>query len=130
MKHVVVGALSAALIFVSVSASAQQSGLTRTTLQHHDLSIPGREVVQVRVDFAPHAVAPPHTHPGEEIVYVLDGSIEYRVASEPPTTLHRGEVLFVPSGAIHSAANVGDVPASELATYIVEKGRPLVTPAS
>ena len=51
---------------------------TRTDLQRHDLSIPGRETVQVRVDFDPGATAPKHTHPGEEIVYVLEGTLEYR----------------------------------------------------
>ena len=129
MTRLAIAVLSAALLILAASANAQQSGLTRTDLQRHDLSIPGHEVVQVRVDFSPHAAAPPHSHPGEEIVYVLDGALEYRIGSEAPTTLHRGDVLFVPAGVVHSAANVGDGPASELATYIVEKGRPLVTPA-
>jgi quercetin dioxygenase-like cupin family protein len=108
---------------------AQQSGTKRTELQRHDLSAPGREVVQVRVDLAPGVVAPRHSHPGEEIIYVIEGSLEYQVDGRPPVTLKAGEVLFVPAGTIHAAKNVGGGNGAELATYIVEKGKPLVVPA-
>ena len=107
-------------------AQAQAPGIKRTDLQRHDLSVPGREVVQVRVDFAPGVVAPAHIHPGEEIVYVLEGSLEYQFEGKPPVTLKAGEVLFIPAGTIHAAKNVGSGNAAELATYIVEKGKPLV----
>jgi quercetin dioxygenase-like cupin family protein len=79
------------------------------------------------VDFAPGAVAARHRHPGEEIVYVLKGAIEYRVEGQAPVTLRAGGVLFIPSGVVHAATNVGNDEASELATYIVAKGEPLVT---
>jgi quercetin dioxygenase-like cupin family protein len=107
---------------------AQQPGIKRTDLQRHDLSVPGREVVQVRVDFAPGVVAPRHRHPGEEIVYAIEGTLEYQVEGQPPVTLHAGEVLFIPEGAIHAVKNVGSGNAAELATYVVEKGKPLVVP--
>ena len=110
-------------------AQAQQPGLTRTDLQRHDLSVPGREVVQVRVDFAPGVVAPRHSHPGEEIVYAIEGLLEYQVEGKPPVTLKAGEVLFIPAGAIHAVKNNGKENAAELATYIVEKGKPLLVPA-
>lgn len=110
-------------------ARAQQQGITRVDLQRHDLSTPGREVIQVRVDFAPGAVAGRHTHPGEEIIYVLEGSLEYQVEGNSTVTLKAGEVLFIPAGTVHSARNVGTMKASELATYVVEKGKPLVVPA-
>ena len=110
-------------------AQAQQPGITRTDLQQHDLSVRGREVVQVRVDFAPGATAARHSHPGEEIVYALEGALEYRLDGKPPVTLKPGEVLFIPAGAIHAVANVGAGGAAELATYVVEKGKPLVVPA-
>ena len=89
-------------------------------------SVPGREVIQVRVDFAPGVAFPPHSHPGEEIAYVIEGLLEYRLEGRPPVTLKAGEVLFIPAGTIHSAKNVGSGNAAELATYIVEKGKPLV----
>jgi quercetin dioxygenase-like cupin family protein len=107
-------------------AQAQQPGVKRTDLQRHDLGVPGREVVQVRVDIAPGVLAPNHSHPGEEIVYVIEGLLEYQLEGKPPVTLKAGEVLFIPAGTIHAAKNVGSVNAAELATYIVEKGKPLV----
>jgi quercetin dioxygenase-like cupin family protein len=111
------------------AARAQQPGLKRTDLQRHDLSIAGREVVQVRVDIAPGVAAPRHSHPGEEIVYAIEGSLEYQLEGQPPVTLHAGEVLFIPAGTIHAVKNVGSGNGAELATYVVEKGKPLVVPA-
>ena len=108
-------------------AQAQQPGTKRTDLQRHDLSAPGREVVQVRVDFDPGYVSPRHTHPGEEIIYVLEGSLEYEVEGKPPVRVEAGDVLFIPAGTIHAAKNVGSGNGAELATYVVEKGKPLIT---
>jgi quercetin dioxygenase-like cupin family protein len=108
-------------------ARAQQAGIERTDLQRHDLSARGREAVQVRVDFEPGAAFGRHTHPGEEIIYVLEGALEYQLEGKPPMTLKAGDVLFIPAGTIHAAKNVGSVTASELATYVVEKDKPLVT---
>ena len=81
---------------------------------------------QARVEFAPGASFPRHTHPGEEIIYVLTGTLEYEVAGKP-VTLKGGDVLFVPAGTVHAARNVGTTPAAELATYVLEKGKPLTT---
>jgi quercetin dioxygenase-like cupin family protein len=108
-------------------AQAQQGGIKRTDLQRHDLSAPGREAIQVRVDFDPGVAFPNHTHPGEEIIYVIEGSLEYQVEGKPPVTLKAGDVLFIAAGTVHSAKNVGSGNGAELATYIVEKGQPLLT---
>jgi quercetin dioxygenase-like cupin family protein len=105
---------------------AQPKGVYRTDLQRHDLSSPGREVVQARVDIDPGVLAPKHSHPGEEIVYVLDGVLEYQLEGQAPVRLKAGDVLFIPAGVVHSARNVGKGKGSELATYTVEKGKPLV----
>ena len=102
-------------------AQAQQPEIKRTDLQRHDLSVPGREVIQVRVDIAPGVAFGRHRHPGEEIIYVLEGSLEYQVEGKPPVTLKVGDVLFIPARTIHAARNVGSGNAAELATYIVEK---------
>ena len=107
-------------------ARAQQPGVKRTDLQRHDLSVPGREVVQVRVDLDPGVAFGKHRHPGEEIIYVVEGSLEYEVEGKAPMTLKAGEVLFIPAGTIHAAKNVGSGNGAELATYVVEKGKPLV----
>jgi quercetin dioxygenase-like cupin family protein len=109
------------------ATATKQPGTKRTDLQRHDLSIPGREVIQVRVDFDPGYVAPRHTHFGEEIIYVIEGTLVYEVEGRPPTTYKAGDVLFVPAGAVHSVKNVGSGNGAELATYVVEKGKPLIT---
>jgi quercetin dioxygenase-like cupin family protein len=108
-------------------AQAQQAGVKRTDLQKHDLSIPGHEVVQAIVEIAAGVTAAKHWHPGEEIIYVLEGTLEYQLEDKPPVTLKAGDVLFIPAGTVHSAKNVGSGTGSELATYIVEKGKPLLT---
>ena len=106
--------------------SAEQTGTKRTDLQRHDLSAPGREVIQVRVDFDPGYVAPMHTHPGEEIIYVIEGTLEYEIGGKK-SKVKAGDVLFVPAGTPHTATNIGRDNGAELATYIVEKGKPLIT---
>ena len=115
------------IVLTAKIVQPQQAGIKRTDLQRHDLSSPGREVVQVRVDFAPGTAFGRHTHPGEEIVYVIEGVLQYEVEGKPPVTLEAGEVLFIPAGTIHAAKNVGSGNGAELATYIVEKGKPLLT---
>jgi quercetin dioxygenase-like cupin family protein len=112
-------------------ARAQPSGIRRIDLQRHDLSAPGREVVQTIVELDPGVTSSRHTHPGEEIVYVLEGApLEYTVEGKAPVTLKPGDVLFIPAGTIHAARNVGSRKGAELATYIVERGKPLLTDVS
>ena len=119
--------LIGASVVALCAAQTQQPGITRTDLQRRDLSVPGREVVQVLVELAPGTVFPRHSHPGEEIVYVVAGSLVYEVEGTPPVTLEAGDVLFIPAGGIHAVRNVGKGNGVELATYIVEKGKPLLT---
>ena len=111
---------------MSNSVHAQQPGTHRTELQRHDLSIPGWETIQMRVDFDAGAAFPRHRHPGEEIIYVIEGTIEYQVDGAPPKTYKAGEALTIPKGVVHAAKNVGSGNAAELGTYVVEKGKPLV----
>jgi quercetin dioxygenase-like cupin family protein len=120
-------AVATLMAVAAPAALAQPTGITRADLQRHDLSVPGYEAVQVRVDLEPGVAFGSHTHPGEEIIYVLAGALEYQVAGKPPATLKAGDVLFIPAGTVHSAKNVGNVTASELATYVVEKDKPLLT---
>ena len=129
-KMIPVAALIAVAGLTLHVAHSEQPGIKRTALEQHDLSVRGWEVVQVRVDFAPATAFPRHSHPGEEIAYVIEGSLEYQLDGKAPVTLEAGEVLFIPAGAIHAAKNVGSGNAAELATYIVEKGKPLVIESS
>jgi len=108
------------------SIRPRQPGTVRTDLQRHDISIAGYEAIQARVDFKPHTAFGMHAHPGEEIIYVLEGRLEYQIEGDSPVTLKAGDVLFVPAGKYHSARNTGNNNAAELATYVVEKNKPLV----
>jgi quercetin dioxygenase-like cupin family protein len=119
-------AIALAFLMLSNTSATLQSKINRTELQRHDLNVPGREAVQVRIDFAPGSSFGKHKHPGEEIIYVTEGLLEYEIEGKPSLTLKAGEVLFIPAGTIHAAKNVGNTNAAELATYIVEKGKQLV----
>jgi quercetin dioxygenase-like cupin family protein len=126
IQNLINGALLiAASTIVLAADQPRPQGSSRTDLQRHDLSIAGREVLQARVDFRPGASFPAHKHFGEEIIYVLEGVLEYQVEGSPPVTLRTGDVLFVPAETAHSARNVGRSKGSELATYVLEKGKPL-----
>lgn len=116
--------------FTLPAAALAQKGIHRTELQRHDLSIPGREAVQVIVALDPGAAAGAHSHPGEEIIYVTEGVLEYTIEGQLPVTLKAGDVLFIPAGVIHSAKNKGTVRGAELATYIVDKSKPIYTAKS
>ncbi|MBY3142182.1 cupin domain-containing protein [Rhizobium laguerreae] len=122
-------AIALALVLGGAAAAHAEQPLQRTDLLKSDIDVPGHEVVQVRVDFAPGVLAPSHSHPGEEIAFVIEGTLEYQLEGRQPVTLKAGQSLFIPTGVAHSAKNVGSGKASELATYIVRKGEPLVVPA-
>jgi quercetin dioxygenase-like cupin family protein len=130
-RKAVVAAVIVAGGLVLHMARAQQAGTKRIDLQRHDLSVPGREVVQTIVELDSGITSSRHTHPGDEIVYVLEGApLEYEVEGKTPVTLKPGDVLFIPAGTVHAAKNVGNRKGAELATYIVEKGKPLLTVVS
>ena len=125
-RIIAIAALVAATGLALDVAQAQQVGARRIDLQRHDLSVAGREVIQVIVELEPGTTAPSHSHPGEEIIYVLEGTWEYTLEGQPPVIVNAGEVLFIPAGTNHSARIVGAGRGRELATYIVEKGKPLL----
>jgi quercetin dioxygenase-like cupin family protein len=108
---------------MSTSTEQQAPGITRIDLQRHDLSVPGREVIQNRVEITPEAPPFKHFHYGEEVIYVLKGELEYQIQGEPPRMVKAGEALMVPPQTIHAVKGDG----TELATYVVEKGKPLIT---
>ena len=109
-----------------LALAQQPPGIKRIDVQRSDLSVPGREVIQVLVEFAPGVAFPNHSHPGEEIAYVIEGELEYVLEGRPPVRLRAGDSLFIPAGTPHAVRNVGTGKAAELATYIVEKGKPLL----
>ena len=116
-------------LFAIQTLSAQQPGFKRVELQRGDLSVAGREVVVVRADFDPDGIVGRHTHPGEETSYILEGTVQLEIDGKPPVISKAGDVFFIPAGTVHAAKNIGKTPAKVLATYIVEKGKPLSTMA-
>ena len=108
---------------------AQASGLTRTIVGKGDVSIPGREAVVARVEVAPGAKAGRHTHPGEEISYVLEGEATLLVDGQPPKQVKAGESFVVPAGVVHDAHNNGTTAIKLVGVYVVEKGKPLASAA-
>ena len=124
MKWIIGGAL----VLLAAAPNAQQPGFTRALLQDQVLSVPGRHAVVARAEFAPGVQAGRHTHPGEELGYVVEGTLELLIEGQPPKTLKAGDVFFVPAGVVHDGRNTGSGKAVVLATYIVETGKPVATP--
>lgn len=122
-------ALAGLLSIAASPAFAQASGLTRTMVGKADVSVPGREAVVARVEVAAGARAGRHTHPGDEISYVMDGEVTLLVDGQPPRKLKAGESFVVPAGIVHDAHNEGAEPTRLLGVYVVEKGKPLASPA-
>jgi quercetin dioxygenase-like cupin family protein len=118
-----------AALTISGSTLAQQAGIKFTNLHRYDLSAPGHKVVQKRMDMDPRVLSPRHTHPGEEIIYVLEGAPEYQLEGKPLVTINGGDFLFIPVGVIHTTKNVGGSNVAELANYVVEKRKPPQIPA-
>jgi quercetin dioxygenase-like cupin family protein len=127
LRTVTVAAFALAAI---VAAGAQAPTFKRTVLQQGDISVPGREAVTAVVEFQPGGSPGRHTHPGEEVGYVIDGKVSVEQEGKPAVTLNAGQTFLIPAGTIHNATNTGSGTARVLATYIVEKGKPLATPAA
>ena len=121
--------IGATLAVAAGTLLAQASGLTRTLVGRGDVSVPGREAVVARVEVAPGARAGRHTHPGDEISYVMEGEATLLVDGQPPRVVKAGESFIVPAGTVHDAHNAGSTPIKLVGVYVVEKGKPLATPA-
>ena len=125
-KHIALGAFGVVLAASAAALFAQASGLSRTLVGKADVSVPGREAVVARVEVAAGARAGRHTHPGDEISYVMDGEVMLLVDGEAPRKIRAGESFVVPAGVVHDAHNEGSVPTRLVGVYVVEKGKPLV----
>lgn len=123
--------LAASLVLVAgaVAIGAQQAGFTRTPLGDHDLSVPDRHGVMARIEIEPGVSSGRHTHPGEELGYVIEGEFELTIDGKAPQRLKAGDSFFNPAGVVHEGKNVGSTKVRIIGTYVVEKGKPLTTPA-
>jgi quercetin dioxygenase-like cupin family protein len=116
-------------LLLSVTAlAAQQPAFKRTELQRGDLSVAGREVVTAKAEFPVGAQVGKHTHFGEEIGYLAEGTVSLEIEGMPARTLKAGEAFLIPNGKVHNAINTGSGQATVIASYVVEKGKPLATP--
>jgi quercetin dioxygenase-like cupin family protein len=127
MRKTVIAA--AVIAGVAAGALAQAPGFTRKLLQDQNLTVADRHAVQALAEFVPGGVAGRHTHPGEELGYVVEGTLELLIDGQPPRVVKAGEVFFVPAGLVHDGKNIGSGPAKVFATYFVEKGKPVASPA-
>jgi quercetin dioxygenase-like cupin family protein len=117
------------LLAFLVSADAQgPTPFKRTVLQQGDLSAPGREAVMALAEIQSGAASGRHTHPGEEIGYVLAGPLILEMDGKPAKTLQTGDAFIIPAGTVHNARNAGTGVAKVVATYVIEKGKPVATP--
>jgi quercetin dioxygenase-like cupin family protein len=101
--------------------------LTRTEVQRGPSSIPGREIVQVLTEIPVGVESGWHIHPGEEVGYIVAGTVEMRTEGLPTRTLHAGEGFLIPPRTPHNARDLGPGTGQMLSTYIVEIGQPLAT---
>jgi quercetin dioxygenase-like cupin family protein len=107
------------------SNDALAGKLKRTELQHKASSIPGREIVQVLTEIPAGVESGWHMHPGEEVGYILAGTVEMEIQGQPTLTLHAGVGFLMPPRTPHNATDLGPETGQMLSTYIVEVGQPL-----
>jgi quercetin dioxygenase-like cupin family protein len=124
----VASALCAASGFLATAVAGQTAGIKRTVLGQTDGPVEGYVTITVRAEIEPGALVARHTHPGIESTYVVEGATELDIEGQPARQVAAGEAFQVPAGAAHSAKN-GPTRAVLSSTYVVEKGKPLASPA-
>ena len=112
-----------------LAAAAAPAQVKRTPVLTADVAAPGHEAVVVRAELDAGASAPRHTHPGDEISYMLEGEAELLIDGKPPRLVKAGEAFVIPAGKVHAARNPGSAPMRFVGVYVVEKGKPLAMPA-
>lgn len=122
------GLTMAAAAMLAAVGSAQQPTFKRTELQRGDLSAPGREVVTAMAEIPGGAQTGKHMHPGEEVGYVVEGTLTVEIDGKPTMTYKAGQAFIVPAGQPHNGKNAGTGMTKVLANYIIEKGKPVATP--
>jgi len=115
---------------IAAQTPAPAPALTRTIVTKGDVSVPNREGVVARVEITPGGAAGWHTHPGDEISYVADGEATVMIAGQAPRKVAAGEGFVIPAGIVHNARNDGTTTVRVIGVYVVEKGKPLASPAA
>jgi quercetin dioxygenase-like cupin family protein len=112
---------------VAPTSDALAGTLKRTEIQRADSSIPGRDIVQVRTEIPVGVESGWHTHPGEEVGYIVTGTVEMRIKDAATLILNAGDGFLIPPRVPHNALDLGPGLGTMLSTYIVEKGEPLAS---
>ncbi len=123
-KRMGVAALCSVVVLMGASVAFGQ--IKRTVLQQTDVSIPGKEVITAKAEIPAGGSAGAHTHPGDEISYVVEGNLEL-IIDGASKVYKAGEAFHVPAGKVHDAKASGG-PAVVIANYVIEKGKPATTP--
>jgi quercetin dioxygenase-like cupin family protein len=118
------------LIFGAILlCGAGQPAAKFSELQRREIPGTGREGVTTVAEIPPGATSARHSHPGEDFGYLIEGTIVLMVDGKPPVTVHAGETFFTERGQIHNARNIGTTMARAVDTYVIDKGKPGITPA-
>jgi quercetin dioxygenase-like cupin family protein len=120
---------AAGTIALAGTLLAQTPNIQRTVVAKGDVSVPGREALVASVEIPPGGFAGWHTHPGDEMSYVMEGEFVLLIAGQPPKQYKPGEGFVIPAGTVHSAKNPGTTVTRIVGVYYNEKGKPLAIPA-
>lgn len=124
----IIAAILAILLPAWTNSAAQQApSVTRKVLMQQDLTIPGYTAALVSVEIPVGGREGRHTHPGTIIVYVQDGTLTLDYEGKPTKAYKAGETFSVEPGKVHEGINKGNTPVKALASFVVEKGKPLTT---
>src|SRR5579859_5530052 len=118
--------------FIATDASAQTPptpGVTRKILSQTDGPTPGYVTLVVDIEIEPGVTIGRHTHPGIESAYMLDGGFDLPIEGQPIVAFKPGMAVVVPANTPHAGGKNGDKKSHIISTYIVEKGKPLASPA-
>ena len=129
LRRVLISVVVLTLAMVGLLGAQQTPPIKRTPLQKFDVPGTNYETVIGIAEIAPNVSVGRHTHPGPESGYLLEGDFTLLVEGQAPLALKAGDSYKVPPGSVHDA-RTGDKGAKVIATYVVEKGKPLASPAN
>src|SRR5262245_57946062 len=125
----IIAAVMAIGVFAITPSAQPQVGLERKILLEQDLAITGYKVVLAQVTLAVGGREGRHSHDGTLIANILEGELTLELEGQPTKIVKTGESILVEPGQVHEGINKGNVPIKAVATFIVEKGKALSTPA-
>jgi quercetin dioxygenase-like cupin family protein len=130
IAHLMVATTMAWVVGLAARAVvAQQPAVERKVLLQQDVSVPGYQNVLVAVTIPVGGREGRHTHPGTAVVHVMEGALTLDHDGRPTMTYKAGETFSVDAGKVHEGINKGSGPVRAIASFVVEKGKPLTTQA-